>query len=314
MKIPKVSVIIPLYNTEEFVGEALRSIQSQTLRETEILVVDDGSTDRSAAVVEAFAAGDRRIRLLRQANAGQAAARNAALDIARGEFIYFMDSDDLLEPDALALCYEKCTSERLDFVFFDGVSFGDAAADEPWFDYHRAGAFEDRIYRGTEVLVRQMTAGRYRCSVCLNLVRRSLIEDARLRFYPGIIHEDELFTAILYLEARRVGRIDRELFRRRLRGCSTMTTAFSPRNVAGYMTVFRELRRYARGRDRQTRLLVRRLTAYMLNPVLRNAWALPCAARWRLAFDALWHYPRSIRPGALGVLLFKSPFKKLRGR
>lgn len=314
MEVPKVSVIIPLYNTEAYVGEALRSIQSQTLRETEILVVDDGSTDRSAAVVEELAAADCRIRLLRQANAGQAAARNAALDIARGEFVYFMDSDDLLEPDALAVCYEKCTAEHLDFVFFDGVSFGDADADAPWFDYHRAGAFEDRVYRGTEVLVRQMAAGRYRCSVCLNLIRRSLLEDAGLRFFAGIIHEDELFTAILYFEARRVGRIDREFFRRRVRGCSTMTTAFSMRNVEGYMTVFRELRRYAHGRDRQTRRLVRRLTAYMLDPVLRNAWALPCGERWRLAVEALWSYPRSVRPGSLGVLLFKSPLKKLRGR
>lgn len=314
MDTPKVSVIIPLYNTEAYVGEALRSIQTQTLRETEILVVDDGSTDRSTAVVETLAAADGRIRLLRQANAGQSAARNAALDIARGEFIYFMDSDDLLDADALAACYEKCTSEHLDFVFFDGVSFGDAASDAPWFDYHRAGAFEDRVYRGTEVLVRQLSSGRYRCSVCLNLIRRSLIEDARLRFHAGIIHEDELFTALLYLEARRVGRIDREFFRRRVRGCSTMTTAFSTRNVEGYTTVLSELRRYACSRDRQTRQLVRRLTAYMLNPVLRNAWALSCGVRWRLAFEVLEHYPRCVRPGSLGVLLFKSPYKKLRGR
>jgi len=314
MDTPKVSVIMPLYNTEAYVGEALRSIQRQTLRETEILVVDDGSTDAGAAAVEALAASDSRIRLLRQANAGQAAARNAALDIARGRYVYFMDSDDLLEADALEACYAKCTAERLDFVFFDGVSFGDAASDAPWFDYRRAGAFEDRIYRGTEVLVRQLSAGRYRCSVCLNLIRRGLIEEAGLRFHAGIIHEDELFTALLYFEAQRVGRIDRTFFRRRVRSRSTMTTAFSARNVAGYLTVWEQLRRYARGRDRQTRRLVRRLTAYMLGPVLRNAWALPCSRRVRLACTAVWRYPRCVRAGALGVLLFKKPYNTLRGR
>lgn len=310
---PEVSVIIPLYNTEDYIAEALRSVVSQTLRELEIIVVDDGSTDRSAAVVESFAADDPRIRLIRQANAGQAAARNAALALAAGRFVYFMDSDDWIEPDTLALCREKCAAESLDFVFFDAVSFGDVKSDEPWYDYHRAARFEDRVYTGSELLESMLADKSYRCSVCLHFIRRTLLDGAALRFHRGIIHEDELFTAILYLEAKRAGRIVREFFHRRVRGRSTMTTAFSPRNLEGYLTVLAELDTYARNRGPETRRLVHRLTAYILDPVLRNAWKLPFSLRGKLALNALRHYPRDVKPGALPVLLFKSPLKKLKG-
>lgn len=311
---PAVSVIIPLYNTEAYVEEALRSVMGQTLRRTEIIVVDDGSNDGSAAVVEALAAEDPRIRLIRQANAGQAAARNTALDVARGAYVYFMDSDDWIEPDTLAACYEKCRSEELDFVFFDAVSFGGAKPSEPWYDYHRAARFEDRIYTGAELMERMLADKSYRCSVCLNLVSRELLDRASLRFHAGIIHEDELFTAILYLQARRVGRIDREFFHRRVREHSTMTSRFSPRNAEGYMTVLAELDRYARSRGPEIRRLAGLLTAYILNPVLRNAWALPAALRWRMAWTVLLRYPRRVRPASLATLLLKSPLLKLRAK
>lgn len=304
---------MPVYNTEAFVGEALGSVTAQTLHDIEIIVVDDGSTDGSAAVAEAFAARDPRIRVIRQANAGQAAARNAALAAASGRYVYFMDSDDWIEADTLALCYDKCEAERLDFVFFDAVSFGDLRGDEPWYDYRRAARYEDRVWTGAELLERMLSDRSYRCSVCLHFIRRELLADARLRFRAGIIHEDELFTARLYLEARRVGRIARILFHRRVRSRSTMTTAFSRRNIDGYMTVLAALDDYARTRDEATRRLVRRLTSYILDPVLRNAWAMPVALRGRLALKVLILYPRSLRWATLPVLLLKSPLKKLKG-
>ena len=145
MNNPKVSVVIPVYNTEAYVEQTLRSIMGQTLRDIELIVINDGSTDGSLSVLERIATGDDRIRLYTQPNKGLSETRNAGIDRARGEFIYFMDSDDLLEPDALERCYERCQSDRLDFVFFDAESFGAAASDAAWFDYRRAKYF------GTEV-------------------------------------------------------------------------------------------------------------------------------------------------------------------
>ena len=113
---PKVSVIIPVYNTCNYVQEALESICQQTLEELEIIVIDDGSTDCSRAIVEEIAIKDTRIQVYKQSNQGLSITRNQGLKFSTGEYIYFMDSDDFLEPDALELCYRKCTKEDLDFV------------------------------------------------------------------------------------------------------------------------------------------------------------------------------------------------------
>ena len=94
---PAVTVVIPVYNTASYVEQTLRCIMGQTLRETEILVVDDGSTDHSPAILARLAAEDPRIRIHTQPNRGLSEARNAGLDRAAGRYIYFMDSDDLLE-------------------------------------------------------------------------------------------------------------------------------------------------------------------------------------------------------------------------
>jgi glycosyltransferase involved in cell wall biosynthesis len=99
---PAVTVIMPAYNVEAYVGEALRSVLAQTFTDFEVVVVDDGSTDGTASVVAACAAADPRVRLVRQANRGLAGARNTALRMARGELLALLDSDDLWEPDFLA--------------------------------------------------------------------------------------------------------------------------------------------------------------------------------------------------------------------
>ena len=103
MCIPKVSVIIPVYNTEKYVRQAVVSICRQTLKDLEIIIVNDGSTDGSMTILEELAAQDERIKLFSQENQGQSTARNRGLHHAIGEYIYFMDSDDLLESDTFEL-------------------------------------------------------------------------------------------------------------------------------------------------------------------------------------------------------------------
>jgi glycosyltransferase involved in cell wall biosynthesis len=95
---PTFSVVVPAYNAERTIGDAIRSALAQTVVDLEVLVVDDGSTDGTSSVVEHFAAADPRVRPLRQANAGVSAARNRALDEAGGRFASFLDSDDVLLP------------------------------------------------------------------------------------------------------------------------------------------------------------------------------------------------------------------------
>jgi hypothetical protein len=103
--IPHISIIIPLYNKEKYVRRAIDSAAGQTFRDLEIVVVDDGSTDGSVAIVEAHP--DPRIRLIRQANAGPGAARNRGLRECRGKYVAFLDADDEIFPDYLAYAHEK---------------------------------------------------------------------------------------------------------------------------------------------------------------------------------------------------------------
>ena len=101
-KAPKVSVIMPVYNVDRYLTRAIESLQAQTFSDYELLLVDDGSTDRSGRIADRAAERDIRIDVIHQENAGAAAARNTALDRARGRYVYFMDADDWAEPDMLA--------------------------------------------------------------------------------------------------------------------------------------------------------------------------------------------------------------------
>ena len=96
----RVSVIMPAYNYAQFIGAAIESVLGQSWQDWELIIVDDGSTDATPAVIAGF--HDPRIRALRRQNGGEAAARNSGLDLARGEYISFLDADDLYLPNALA--------------------------------------------------------------------------------------------------------------------------------------------------------------------------------------------------------------------
>lgn len=111
---PKVSVIIPVYNVEPFLARCLDSVVGQTLREIEIVCVDDGSPDRSIDILRRYAAGDNRIRVISQENRGLGGARNRGFDAATGEYILFVDSDDWIDPAYCERLYEAARATGAD--------------------------------------------------------------------------------------------------------------------------------------------------------------------------------------------------------
>ena len=117
---PLVSIITPVYNAARFLPETLAAVRAQTLTDWEQILVDDGSTDDSIAIVEAASRDDSRFRLLRTPrNGGPSAARNCALDAARGRFVAFLDADDLWLPEKLARSVEWMTEHRYAFIYHD---------------------------------------------------------------------------------------------------------------------------------------------------------------------------------------------------
>lgn len=305
MESPKISVIIPVYNTEEFIREALQSIVDQTLRDIEIIVVNDGSTDNSLAIIEQMAAQDPRIKIFSQRNQGQSAARNTALDKAVGEYLYFMDSDDLLVPDTLEKCYRKCTEEKLDIVFFDADVFGDTESCFNATFYHRTAGLSDQILSGTDMLNYLMDNNSHRASVCINLFRRDLLERNGIRFYPGIVHEDELFTTLCYMLSERIGFIREAFFKRRVRGNSTMTSRFAMKNMKGYFTVADWFIDFKAGKDTAARQTIDRFLTRMLNPAVSKAYAMPLGSRLSIAQRCMTRYRQYVSSKTLAILLLK---------
>ncbi len=112
----KVSIIMPVYKVEEYVAKAIESIQAQTLKEWEFLIVDDGTPDRSGEICDAYAAKDSRIHVIHKENGGAPSARNMAIEIAKGEYMYFLDSDDWAEPSMLEDMYKLAKRDNAQLV------------------------------------------------------------------------------------------------------------------------------------------------------------------------------------------------------
>lgn len=118
----KVSVIIPVYNVEKYLRQNLESVQKQTLKDIEIICVDDGSTDSSCKIAEEFAAADSRFVVIKQQNGGAGAARNNGLRHAKGKYLSFLDSDDFFEPDMLEKHMKRQRKQRRILLFSARIS------------------------------------------------------------------------------------------------------------------------------------------------------------------------------------------------
>ena len=152
MNNPKVSVIIPVYNTEPWLKECLDSVLRQTMAGFEVICVDDGSTDRSGAILKDYAARDARFCVISQKNKGQSAARNAGINVARGTYIYFLDSDDYIEPDLLETACRELDKKKLDIVFFDTVVFGETGISRETVDIKNKYYSYDYFYNKKDFL------------------------------------------------------------------------------------------------------------------------------------------------------------------
>ncbi|MBO6253220.1 MAG: glycosyltransferase, partial [Bacteroidaceae bacterium] len=188
----KVSVILPIYNVAPYLEETFQSVLQQSLTDIEIIAVNDGSTDRSEDIISKYQQLDSRIIALSQENKGQSAARNMALQHAHGQYIYMMDSDDLLiDKEALQTCYEYAEKNQADFIFFDGESFSEKGESRISRNSKRTHLVdEDQKSDGEQLLHLMLDTRAHNCVVWLLFIRKDFLDRIGLRFYEGIIHED----------------------------------------------------------------------------------------------------------------------------
>lgn len=291
---PKVSIIIPVYNVEDYLDEAMQSLLTQSFSDYEIIAVNDGSTDGSLSILERYASEDKRITVISQSNQGQSAARNVALRHSSGNYIYFMDSDDSLKPESLQTCVDYMEQTQADFIFFDAdMMYEQGASPIPW-DYHRSHLCQpDVAYEGEKLLNLMLDTGKHSCVVWGLFIKKAYLDHIALTFYPGIIHEDELFTTLLTLQSHRIFCLQASLVNHRVRQASTMGHRYSARNVNCYLTVFDQLFQF------QNSHITRKFARYTLSKVFYTAHLIPLKDKPQVFF-------RALRSGYLKYIGWKS--------
>lgn len=214
------SILIPVYNVEKYLRECLDSLLHQSFLDWEAICVNDGSSDGSAAILEDYASKDSRISVISQANGGLPVARNTGLDVAKGDYILFLDSDDWLEPDALKILSENLQEE--DLLCFNGRRFFEESGQFEDADQLRPESYET----GWDYYSRNALCHRNFAFVCvvLRCYRRAYLLNNGLRFKPGIYHEDNLFTPLACYFAKAVKVIPDILYDYRVRESSIMTS------------------------------------------------------------------------------------------
>ena len=219
-------VIVPVFNAEAYLEACLNSALAQSLREIEILCVDDGSTDSSPEILRRLAEKDTRVRVFRQGNARQGAARNLALAHARGKYVAFLDADDELAPGAADRLFSCAEAGRLDMLLLSCVRV-DASGRERRWSYHDFSKFLPRAFPRTLFSRRDCPPKlfwRMPCSCWGTFYSREFLEKNALRFPEKIFFEDRPFFFEALAAADRVGVLDEPLYRYRENPNSTVAS------------------------------------------------------------------------------------------
>ena len=183
IKKPKVSVIVPVYNTEQYLVQCLNSICGQSLSEIEVIVIDDGSTDNSSLICDSFAERDSRFKIIHKNNEGLSAARNCGIDIARADYIMFVDSDDYVSPNFCEVPYKIMEKTGADITIFQFMKYGGKRAFTKSFPI-------EGITPKKDVLT---WLWRYTWAAAWNKIYRKSLFDG-IKYPVGHLYEDDAIT------------------------------------------------------------------------------------------------------------------------
>lgn len=191
------SIIIPMYNVELYIEKCLYSCLKQDVSysDYEIIVVNDGSLDGSLQIAERIASQAPNIHIISQENSGLSSARNTGLKYAKGEYVWFVDSDDCIRNNCLRNIYNQCKHNGLDILAISAANIINGK------EVRRFGYYFDGVISGNDVLVK----GTLQHCVPFTIYRRTFLLDNDLKFYLGIFHEDSEFTPRAYYYAQKVG-------------------------------------------------------------------------------------------------------------
>ncbi len=214
----KISVIVPVYNVEKYIKQSLDSIINQTLNDIEIICVNDGSTDSSREILEQYKQKDSRIIIIDKKNGGLSSARNAGMEVAKGEFISFIDSDDWVKEDFLEKLYNNITTYNSDISIcavnqYDETKQDFISPDKYFTLEYFDKSFDNRAFSYTDTKEFLMNV----CVMAWNkLYRRSFLESTQARFPDGLIFEDGPFFFSIFFKTQKVSIVRDRMYNYRI--------------------------------------------------------------------------------------------------
>jgi len=242
-----VSIVIPAYNAEDYIQQCVESVLLQSGIELEVIVVDDGSTDRTGDILASLANRDSRLKLIWQENAGVSATLNTAMRYSQGEFIAQLDNDDYLAEDKLASLIDYARTNDLDILHIESIKQRESGTtNDDWYrlgkQRTRAPEF-DAITSGPDFLALEAKLKDIRAPQWYYLIRRKLVNDAGVQ-YPkhARSHQDAAFTFRAHLAANRVGLYRTRFVAHRIRPGSGMTAMSRLNNFTGALIAFLDMK------------------------------------------------------------------------
>ena len=244
----KLSIIVPVYNVEKYIRTCMESIFRQGLDEDdfEVIIVNDGTPDKSIEVIEDIIAAHQNIHVINQENQGLSVARNNGLQMAIGEYIQFLDSDDLLIDNSLPYLLDKAISSKVDLVVADFISMDD----------NKIIQFKNKTFKqrdgkiqkkkGEDLILHDLNP--HHCYVWRTLYKREFLNSSKLRFFPNIHYEDVLFTHQCYLKANLCLRVEWAFIIYR-RGHESITSSFNMKKASDYCIVISNLWKLSHEKD-----------------------------------------------------------------
>lgn len=209
---PLLSIITPAYNAAEYLPPLIDAVRQAAQRcSLEWIVIDDGSTDDTVAVIKKNTDATIRLNLIRQANVGLAETRNRGFAVAKGDFVWFVDSDDLIAANVIPQL-QQAMSENVDMVGFQAMRFGDEGNETPIYSSPKPSV----VIRGEKWLCNQLLQKEGFHFAWIYLYRRQFLINAGLQFMRGILHEDIAFTTEAMLLAEKVRYVDVAAYRYRI--------------------------------------------------------------------------------------------------
>ena len=240
------SIILPVYNVAGYLDRSVSCVLTQSSEDCEIILVDDGSTDASGALCDAWAKKSEKIRVIHKENGGLASARNAGLDSATGRYVLLIDSDDYIEPRTLATLRTAIAQSAADIIRFDLIMHRAQGA-AAYRNQYAPGLYVGAAVRDRLVLPILRDTGTLLLSACLHAYRRAYLNENGLRFVSErlVLSEDFLFTLCAFYCAKRVYITNELLYHYEMRDGS-LTHSPKPRMFERYTKLYRHLKLFYR--------------------------------------------------------------------